>query len=84
VRPEHLFLGTYADNMADMVTKGRGRAPSGEANGLHRLTPAAVQHIRANPDGLSGRALARQFGVAATTVRRIRLRLMWRHLAEED
>lgn len=25
VRPDHLFLGTQADNMADMNAKGRGR-----------------------------------------------------------
>ena len=25
VRPDHLFLGTQADNMADMQAKGRGR-----------------------------------------------------------
>lgn len=28
VRPEHLFLGTAADNMQDMVSKGRQRKPS--------------------------------------------------------
>lgn len=33
VRPDHLFLGTYADNMADMVRKGR--AASGERNAQH-------------------------------------------------
>ena len=27
VRPEHLFLGTQRDNLADMWTKGRGKPP---------------------------------------------------------
>ncbi len=28
VRPDHLFLGTAADNVADMIAKGRGRKPA--------------------------------------------------------
>jgi hypothetical protein len=27
VRPDHLFLGTHADNTADMLRKGRGPKP---------------------------------------------------------
>lgn len=32
---DHLFLGTVADNNADMVAKGRNRAASGDAHGAH-------------------------------------------------
>lgn len=34
VRPDHLFIGSHADNMADMKAKGRGRA-SGRPRGLY-------------------------------------------------
>jgi hypothetical protein len=41
VNPSHLFLGTQADNMADMVSKNRFRLgnrnpPKGDAHYLHR------------------------------------------------
>jgi len=59
VRPDHLFLGTNADNMADMVAKGRhahgdrsfahlhpDRLPRGEAHPFTRLSEAQVREIR--------------------------------------
>lgn len=36
VRPDHLFLGTNADNMADMAAKGRGAASLANATHCHK------------------------------------------------
>lgn len=62
--PEHLFLGTHADNMRDMKAKGRGRGAAGLTNANARLTPAQVQSIRERRlQGESTKALASEFGV---------------------
>lgn len=38
IEPTHLFLGTQADNMKDMVGKGRSNHPHGIKNGRCKLT----------------------------------------------
>ena len=54
VRPEHLFLGTAADNSQDMVTKGRG--PLGDRNGSRkypqRLRAARLKWLEEHPGEL--------------------------------
>ena len=69
VNPEHLFLGTQADNMRDKVMKGR--CPKGEWHYKAKLTPGEVDLIRAALDRLprgGGSFLARWFGVCRSTV----------------
>lgn len=51
VRPDHLFLGTQADNVADMMTKGRGRgqfAIQTRCARGHEFTP---ENTRTRPNG---------------------------------
>lgn len=65
----HLFVGTHADNMADMATKGRGGSPRGERHGRAKLTKQDVSAIRKRVvAGETRRALAREFGVSHQTV----------------
>ena len=47
--PEHLFLGTHADNMRDMANKGRGVGASqpGPCNPMAKLTWGKVRMMRA-------------------------------------
>jgi len=67
VRPDHLFLGTPADNMADKVLKGR--QPRGESIPSSKLTERDVLRIRAlYAEGISQSKLARAFGVNVTTI----------------
>jgi hypothetical protein len=48
IRPEHLFLGTNADNVADREAKGRGKVPDqrGEKHSHCKLTKVQVEEIR--------------------------------------
>lgn len=69
----HLFLGTIADNNADM--KAKGRHQRGETNGFSKLTSAAVEAIRAATGRQS--EIATQFGVHQATVSRVRNRRIW-------
>lgn len=85
VRPDHLFLGTQADNIADMVSKGRQRGGSlrGEKNPTAKLTWAKVTEIRrlyAN-GGVSQRALGEMFGVEQTSVGFVVRGETWREVA---
>lgn len=78
VNPEHLALGTHADNMADMAAKGRasrhGRPPVliGDAHPRSKVKAADVLTIRArHAAGVPTSALANEYGVSATHIRRI-------------
>lgn len=81
VNPDHLLLGTHADNMRDKQTRGRGNQPKGECNAKAKLTAKSVQDVRARAKGgASNRALAREFGVSPSTIARAVNRQKWRHV----
>ena len=71
--PAHLFLGTHADNMADMKRKGRARGGNrpGEENNAAKLSREQVEEIRRRYPDETQTALAHEFGVSAPTVSRI-------------
>lgn len=76
-RPDHLLVGTYADNTRDAVV--RGRFPVGEGHRSSKLTEASVRAIRASSETRD--VLARRFGVSPSNVSRIRSGQQWRHVA---
>jgi len=76
VNPAHLFLGTSADNTADMVAKRRHAA--GARNGMAKLTEDDVREIRACvQEGDSQSHVAKRFGVSACLVGLIVRRKSW-------
>ena len=76
VNPDHLFLGTTADNMADKISKER--QVRGETCGKSKLTDAAVRAIRA--DTRSDEDIAADHRVTALTIRDVKRRKTWRHI----
>lgn len=79
VRPEHLFLGTRADNMRDRQQKGR--QAHGERHSRAKLTETAVREIRElRARGEQLRAIAEKFSIAPETVSAIAHRRTWRHV----
>lgn len=82
-RPDHLFLGTHADNMADMAAKGRGGSHdvAGEKNPRARLTASEVLDIRARVSrGETGRRIASDYGVSPSTVSHALTGRNWSHV----
>jgi hypothetical protein len=83
VNPAHLFAGTQADNSADMVAKSRQgnskKGRPGQTNPAAKLTVDQVVAIR-NSDEI-GTNLAARLNVSKTTISRIRLRKIWRHIS---
>lgn len=88
--PNHLFLGTQADNMADMDAKGRRHKGPVDTTNLHRgeqaswakLTEAQVREIRARyvPRKVTQDYLASEYGVSRRTIGMIIDRVNWKHI----
>lgn len=97
IRPDHLFLGTVADNQRDMANKGRSARGDRNGSRLHpdkltrgeqrgasaKLRLADVLSIRARrAAGESWYAIARAVGVSVQTARRAGLGESWAHVTE--
>jgi len=80
INPEHLFLGTNADNMADRDRKGR--TACGEQIKQARLRAADVLDIRRrySTGQFTQRVLAREYGVDPSHISEIVTGKEWRHI----
>lgn len=78
VNPDHLFVGTHLDNMADMSRKGRTSRRVGERSPSARLKREQVIAIRA--DNRTIAAIAADYGVSTGCIDHILARRNWRHI----
>jgi hypothetical protein len=77
----HLFLGTVADNQADMKAKGRGSGLHGEQSGVSVLTEKEVLRARhLHRDGMNYNRISKIMGRSRGTVRAACLGITWRHV----
>lgn len=76
--PKHLFLGTQRDNIHDAISKGRTNHPRGVNHSKARLTEQQIVAIRS--DARTHREIAKDYGVALSTVGHIRTHRSWRHV----
>jgi hypothetical protein len=92
INPSHLFLGTHADNMRDMNSKGRNGmtlhpelALYGEQQKGAKLTNSQVREIRKIYDqgDIGTRPLAHQYGVSRSCIQFIIQRKSWTRLLDE-
>jgi hypothetical protein len=84
VNPAHLSAGTQAQNLADMVARGRcNRAPKvyGEAHPRAVLTDEKVREIRSRWPRETQTSLAAEYRVPQTSISSIVRRVTWKHVA---
>lgn len=80
VNPDHLFLGSHTENMADCAKKGRNKFPviQGSSSHLAKLTEQDALEIAGSPLSLS--ALAAKYAVSKNAIYCIKKGKTWGHV----
>ncbi|WP_188080176.1 HNH endonuclease [Neorhizobium sp. P12A] len=79
--PNHLFLGTPQDNFDDMVSKGRNILYTPGSPISPKLTePQVLEILSRIASGEDNKSLAEEFGVAGSSISKIRKGKTWKKL----
>jgi hypothetical protein len=81
--PNHLFIGTNADNIKDKINKNRQQHMRGSSNGYSKLKENDILEIRKNyiPRKNGGMIfLAKKYNVSTTNICDIIKRKTWKHI----
>lgn len=79
INPDHLSIGTPAENSSDMVSKKR--QAFGERVGTAKLTEEQVKEIRIS--NLSSRKLSKLYNISKTNILDIKRNYIWRLYADK-
>jgi predicted XRE-type DNA-binding protein len=81
VNPDHLFLGTHADNVHDRNAKGRAVVPCGNGHWRSRLSEADIPVIHQRlVRGETQASIAEDFGVVKSVISNIVRGEAWKHV----
>ena len=82
VNPNHLFLGTSADNVKDMMNKGRHRTLRGVNANTNKLSEVDVKKIKLllQNNSLSHLEISKIFKVNKGTISSINRNKSWKHI----
>lgn len=75
VNPDHLFIGSNADNTRDMLQKGRAHDRRGNNA---KLTPEQVQAVRLSSE--TPTKLAERYSISTSTVWLVKTKRRWAHI----
>ena len=80
--PDHLFIGTPADNVRDCIAKGRKAITRGEAHPAAKVTESDVIESRRkySVEGVTCQKLGESYGLKAGSIYSIVSRENWRHI----
>ena len=82
VRPDHLFIGTQKDNVADMIRKGRFRTARGTERKNSKLTEENIKLIaKLYLDGARNVTLSKMFNVGSGQISFILHGKRWKHVS---
>lgn len=81
IAPQHLFLGTQADNIKDMKNKKRNSCGIGEKHGHSKLTIIQVKEIKKLIQlGHKQTTIAKKFNISTQTIADIKAKRSWSYV----
>jgi hypothetical protein len=80
INPDHLFIGTDADNVRDCIKKGRARHVGMKGEKHHKAKVTAKQVLMIRTSQKKPKFFIEKFGLSKSQVSAIRTKRSWSHI----